>query len=176
MFILLSTSLLLLSANPYDIPKEEIKNLKKEGKTEEQLALIEKTSASEDTHFDSVVRQDDDDATLDQIDIVVETIEKPRQQPLLFQEEAPKIKPSIQIRSVPEVQPSIDLDTKKQDTNVKPIRGGLFDFVPGFGRKKDKMDMPAEASSISTPRVSSVSGQNYDDPFESVDLPAFLRR
>ena len=94
----------------------------------------------------------------------------------MFQEEAPKIKPSIQIRSVPEVQPSIDLDTKKQDTNVKPIRGGLFDFVPGFGRKKDKMDMPAEASSISTPRVSSVSGQNYDDPFESVDLPAFLRR
>ena len=148
----------------------------KESKTEEQLPLIEKAASSDETQFDSVVRQDDDDATLDSIDIVVETFEKPRQQPLLIQEETPKIKPSIQIRSVPEVQPAIDLDSKKQDTNVKPIRGGLFDFMPGFGRKKDKMDMPAEAGSISTPRVSSASGQNYDDPFESVDLPAFLRR
>ena len=147
-----------------------------DNKSEEQLALIEKTVSSDEAQFDSVVRQDDDDATLDSIDIVVETYEKPRQQPLLFQEETPKIKPSIQIRSVPEVQPAIDLDAKKQDTNVKPIRGGLFDFMPGFGRKKDKMDMPAEAGSISTPRVSSASGQNYDDPFESVDLPAFLRR
>ncbi|MBQ8251673.1 MAG: cell division protein FtsZ [Alphaproteobacteria bacterium] len=161
-----------------EVPQTDEKSstCEKENKTEEQLALIEKNTSSEEAHFESVVRQDEDDATLDQIDIVVETIEKPRQQPLLFQEETPKIKPSIQIRSVPEVQPAIDLDSKKQDINVKPIRGGLFDFMPGFGRKKDKMDVAAEAGSISTPRVSPASGQNYDDPFESVDLPAFLRR
>lgn len=163
-----------------DVPQdvEASQSAGSETKTEEQLALIEKTATSDENQFESVVRTDEDDATLDSIDIVVETIEKPRQQPLLFQEETPKIKPSIQIRSVPEVQPEINLESKKNDANVKPIRGGLFDFMPGFigGRKKDRMESAVEASSVSTPRVSPAAGQNYDDPFESVDLPAFLRR
>ncbi len=143
----------------------------------EQLNLIEKNTSDEETPFDSVVREDVSEDDLNQDDIAVEMIEKPRVQPLLFQEEVPHIKPAIQIRSVPEVQPDINLETKKNDANVKPIRGGLFDFMPGFmgGRKKEKMEQAVEASSVMPTKPAS-STQNYDDPFESVDLPAFLRR
>ncbi len=147
--------------------------------TAEQLTLIEKTAGSDDTPFESVVRNEEtDEATLNEDDIAVEMVEKPRSQPLLFQEEMPKIKPAIHIHTVPEIQPEINLETKKNDANVKPIRGGLFDFMPGFmgGRKKEKMDSAVEASSIVTPRNTTNASQNFDDPFESVDLPAFLRR
>ena len=161
-----------------DVPVTEAVSSKKEqDESAEQLTLIDKGATSEDTPFDSVVRDDVDDTDVDQDELAVEMIEKPRVQPLLFQEEVPQIKPAVQIHSVPEVQPDINLETKKNDANVKPIRGGLFDFMPGFmgGRKKEKMDMPVAASSVVTPKNQGTS-QNYDDPFESVDLPAFLRR
>lgn len=164
-----------------DVPQTEPVAQETESKPveTEQLSLIEKTETSAQTEqFDSVVREDTS-LLLPQDDIAVETIEQPREQPLLFQEEVPHIKPAIHIHSVPEVQPDINLNTQKNDTNVKPIRGGLFDFMPGFmgGRKKERMDAPVEASSVGIPSSPAVdANRNYDDPFERVDLPAFLRR
>ncbi len=118
------------------------------------------------------------------LDIAVELTEKPREQPLLFVEEVPQIAPAVAVNEIPEVQAEVNLESKKADANVKTIRGGLFDFMPGWGksvrREKEKQEQQKEKLRLSETQSSEKDKQtsvdeNTIDPFESVDLPAFLR-
>lgn len=84
-------------------------------------------------------------------------------QPPLFEEEQPDLPPVRAVPQSPEIQAPIDVEVKKSDANVKTVRGSLFDLVPGL------MGKPRHKPEKETPRKSL-------GDFETVDLPAFLRR
>ena len=162
-----------------NVPQEETvlaSNSKSNENKHEQLKLItESEEATEEERFDSVVREDDGEASYKDIELAVVLTEKPNsQQPLLINDDVPTIKPAIQINSAPEIQPAINVESKRNDANVKHVKNGWFDFMTGG--KKGKMMGSVDASSIATPRVGLSGDQNMDNPFETDDLPAFLRR
>ncbi len=84
-------------------------------------------------------------------------------QPPLFEEEQPDLPPVRMVPQSPEIQKPIDVDVKKSDANVKTVRGSLFDLVPGLmGKPRHKPEKEVPPKSLGD--------------FETVDLPAFLRR
>ncbi len=109
------------------------------------------------------------DRPLKTVNVAVEVVNNPEiTQPPLLAEEVPVIAESVPIRSVPEIKEAVNMESKKADANVKTIRSGLFDFVPGFMNKS--------AKSREKEQTSQQTNQVFDDPFDNVDLPAFLRR
>lgn len=157
---------------------------------EDQLLLLQETAEipaefSESEQILSRSISEPHMAYQNHLDIAVELTEQPSEQPLLFTEEVPEIEPAIAVREVPEVHQEVNLEAKKADANVKSIRGSLFDLMPGFmgksSRRAEKVKpqvrkepslLPTEEDQESLSREEQI----FEDPFENVDLPAFLRR
>ncbi len=123
----------------------------------------------------------------------------PIAQPPLFTEEVPEIDPIVPINEVPEIKEPVNLETKTIDANVKSPRVSLFDtLLPGFIGKSNrhKEALSATSASKNEPMLNIYStdtskatakqeiktpdnnarSELFEDPFENVDLPAFLRR
>ncbi len=133
-------------------------------------------------------------------DMAIELKEAPATQPPLFDEEVPNLGATIPVENVPEMKESVNMQTKTVNANVKTSRGsGLFDMIlPGFRNKtaqrekeavsfnttmqqpdmgkNDVTGMPAAATSAGHAGATPNSGLFEDNPFENVDLPAFLTK
>ncbi len=105
-------------------------------------------------------------------------------EPPLF-DDVPDIPPAMPINQAPEMRASVDLAEKSSDENVKVARG-LFDLMPFMGksaRKAEKSIKPIVKEPVIKEPVMNNSfftkkqepAPDFKDPFENVDLPAFLR-
>lgn len=160
------------------VPVEEIQNVKISAESkQEQLSLInDSEELPESEQFENVVRKAVGDEAYKGIELAVELAEKPlSEQPLLIHEDVPHVKPAVQVPLTPDVQPQINVEAKKNDANVKNVKSGWIDsfFNPS---KKNKMTGAMAASSVIPSGHSTVDDTVSDNPFESDDLPAFLRR
>ncbi len=133
--------------------------------------------------------------------MAIELTEAPVTQPPLFDEEVPEIGATIPVENVPEVKESVNMQAKTVNANVKAPRSGLFDMIlPGFRNRtvqrekemasqeqanltgqsgivrNDMASMPAAAASTGHAGTTSNNGLFDDNPFENVDLPAFLTK
>lgn len=120
-------------------------------------------------------------------------------QPQLFSEEVPEIAPVIPVEEVPEIKEAVHLEAKtaNADANVKTPRS-LFDtLLPGFiGKQGRHRNTAANNTAAVSPKEPTLNiypvesskpaeksnqtpfsdKNDFNDPFENVDLPAFLRR
>lgn len=172
-----------------DFPDLNEENEQDNMRQDEQFLLIKETIVTEEEteiRDDSSVRSESNMhmAYQNHLDIAVELTEKPTDQPLLFMEEVPHVVAPVDVKDMPEVHEDVDLESKKADANVKSIRGSLFDLMPGFMGKssrraeKAKSESRQEPSLLDTPVEKKTNEEEpiFEDPFENVDLPAFLRR
>lgn len=157
---------------------------------EDQFLLLQETVVTEELEIQeediSVSRQETQIhmSYQNHLDIAVELTEKPTEQPQLFMEDVPEVEAPVAVKEVPDVHEEVNLDAKKADANVKSIRGSLFDLMPGFmgksSRKTEKTTERNEPSLLDSQsekrKTASDDDLGFDDPFENVDLPAFLRR
>lgn len=116
------------------------------------------------------------------VDIVSEVTEKPIQEPGLFEEEVPHVVAPFEIKEMPDIQPEVNMEVKKADANVKPIRNSLFgDLLPGFmsrsPRKVERAKEEEKPQETQMPSAQAKEPVGFSDPFSGVeDLPSFLRR
>ncbi|MBO7243731.1 MAG: cell division protein FtsZ [Alphaproteobacteria bacterium] len=143
----------------------------------EQLSLInDSEELPEEEQFESAVRAAVGDEAYKGVELAVELSEKPTsEQPLLINDEVPNIKPAVQIPLKTDIQPPINVESKKADANVKHVKSGWIDTLFNSG-KKNKMQGAMAASSIMPSNGHIGDDQNADNPFDTDDLPAFLRR
>lgn len=142
----------------------------------EQLSLInEQQELPENERFENVVREAIGEEAYKGVEMAIDLASKPQnEQPLLINEEVPIMKAPVNVPLKADIQPPIDIESKKVDNNVKQTKGSSWIdiFSPG---KKNKMQVPAAASSVGTSGHNS-DDLNMDNPFDTDDLPAFLRR
>ncbi len=185
------------------IAEEQKESAGAETVSEEVLPLIQETTVepqatpAQTTDYDLPSGFEETTEPL-AIDLTEET---PVAQPPLFTEEVPEIDSIVPINEVPEIKEPVNLETKTIDANVKSPRVSLFDtLLPGFigksNRHKESSTSTAAASKNEpllniypsetaetakkqepqTPVDNNARSELFEDPFENVDLPAFLRR
>ncbi len=174
---------------PAETPSEEVLPLISENVSKEPVSQKETTEYDWSTNFEETSEP-----------LAVDLTEAtPIAQPPLFTEEVPEIDPIVPIDEVPEIKEPVNLETKTIDANVKSPRASLFDtLLPGFigksNRRRETTPLNT-ASSKNEPMLNIYSDETiksaekqenqptsdntrselFEDPFENVDLPAFLR-
>ena len=139
----------------------------------EQLSLInDNDELPESERFETVVRDAVGDEAYKGIELAIDLADKPQnEQPLLIDEDIPPMKAPVHVPLKTDIQPPIDIESKKVDNNVKHTKNSSWIDIFSSG-KKNKMQVPMAASSIGSGKDDS----NTENPFDTDDLPAFLRR
>ncbi len=175
---------------PEESPSEEVLPLIQENVSKEPIVQKESTEYDWSTNFEETSEP-----------LAVDLTEAtPIAQPPLFTEEVPEIDPIVPIDEVPEIKEPVNLETKTIDANVKSPRASLFDtLLPGFIGKSNRRRettpsntassknepmlniYPDTTTKLSEKQENQPTSDNnsrselFEDPFENVDLPAFLR-
>lgn len=156
----------MATAAPVDVPV--IPEVKQDTLQSEEPDLLEVPLTTDPLYVPEEIS-----GTKVKTDVFVDIVNEPLiEQPPLFNEEKPVIPPAKEVPEIPEIQEPINLDSKRADANVKTVRGSLFDLVPSLMGKSSRSVFKTKTEKEAAKKEPLPSNED----FESVDLPAFLRR